>query len=494
MKVASMGRNQPDTADAPVPMPPGRRASPVLVEGPIARTLIMFSLPILGSSILQSLNASINAIWIGRLIGPEGLSASANANSLMFFLMSVGLGLGMASTILIGQGLGRRDIEQAKRTVGTTFVFFMILSLLIGVGGFLAAPDLLGAMRTPPEVLPLAAAYLKVIFLALPSIYLYTFVMMALRGAGDARTPFIFLAFSAVLDVGLNPILIRGMGPIPPLGIAGSALATLISQWVGLIAMILWLYRIRHFLRLTRQEFRYLRLDGEILRALVAKGIPMGLQMIVMSSSMLAMISLVNRYGALTVAAYGACFQLWSYIQMPAMAVGTAVSSMAAQNVGARRWDRVGRVAGIGVLYNILLTGSLVLLVTLIDRPAFGLFLGSDSPSVDIARHIHSVASWSFVLFGIAFVLSSVVRATGAVIPPLIILFTAMWLVRLPFAWLMTPRLGADAIWWSFPLGSSTSMILTLAYYRFGRWKEARMLEHSLAPLPEPVGVPATAE
>jgi putative MATE family efflux protein len=462
-----------------------KRASPVLVEGPIAHTLLMFSLPILGSSVLQSLNASINAIWIGRLIGANGLSAAANANSLMFFLMSLGFGLGMAATILIGQSLGGGDMAQAKRTVGTTFVFFTLLSLAIGIGGFIAAPHLLRAMRTPPEVLPLAAAYLRVIFLALPSVYLYTFVMMALRGAGDSRTPFIFLAFSAVLDVGLNPVLILGLGPAPALGIAGSALATLIAQWIGLAALILWLYRTRHFLRLTRAELGYLRLDPEILRALVAKGIPMGLQMIVMSSSMLVMISLVNRYGALTVAAYGACFQLWNYIQMPAMAVGTAVSSMAAQNVGARRWDRVTRVAGIGVLYNVLLTGSLVLLVTLVDRGAFGLFLGGDSPAVDIARHIHAVASWSFVLFGISFVLASVVRATGAVIPPLIILFCAMWLVRLPFAWIMTPALGPDAIWWSFPMGSGTSVILTLAYYRFGRWKQAKMLEHSLAPLPE---------
>jgi putative MATE family efflux protein len=458
--------------------PPGKRVRPVLTEGPIARTLIMFSLPILGSSILQSLNASINAIWIGRLIGANGLSAAANANSIMFFLMSVGFGLGLAATILVGQGLGARNLGQVKRTVGTTLVFFTVLSLVIGMGGFVAAPAMLAAMRTPPDVLELAAAYLRVIFLALPAIYLYTFVMMALRGAGDARTPFVFLAISAVLDVGLNPILIRGMGPIPALGIAGSALATLISQWIGLIALIFWLYASRNLLRLTRGEFHYLRLDGEILRALIAKGLPMGLQMIVMSSSMLAMISLVNRYGAMTVAAYGACFQLWSYIQMPAMAVGTAVSSMVAQNVGARRWDRVSRIAGTGVLYNVLLTGALVLIVTVIDRSAFALFLGSDSPAVDIARHIHTVASWSFILFGVAFVLSSVVRATGAVVPPLIFLFIAMWLVRLPFAWALTPRLGADAIWWSFSAGSATSLLLLLAYYRFGGWKKARMLEH----------------
>jgi putative MATE family efflux protein len=465
-----------DRRDA-VAAPSQRRVTPMLTEGPIAKTLILFSLPILGSSVLQSLNASINAVWIGRLIGANGLSASANANSLMFFLISVGIGLGLAATILVGQGLGARDLPQVKRTVGTTLVFFIVLSLVTGTVGFLAAPAMLAAMRTPPEVLDLASAYLRVIFLALPAIYLYTFVSMALRGAGDARTPFVFLAISAVLDVGLNPILIRGFGPIPALGIAGSALATLLSQWIGLVALVVWLYRSGSILTLGRGELRYLRLDGEILKALIVKGLPMGLQMIVMSSSMLAMISLVNRHGALTVAAYGACFQLWSYIQMPAMAVGTAVSSMAAQNVGARKWDRVGRVAGIGVLYNVLLTGALVLFVTVIDRAAFALFLGDGSPAVDIARHIHLIASWSFILFGVAFVLSSVVRATGAVVPPLIFLFIAMWVVRLPFAALLSPRLGADAIWWSFPMGSAVSMLLLLAYYRFGGWRKARMLE-----------------
>jgi putative MATE family efflux protein len=444
--------------------------------------LILFSLPILGSSILQSLNASINAIWIGQMIGPSGLSAGSIANSMLFFLISVGFGMGMAATILIAQGLGARDTVAVKRTVGTSFVFFTLLSLGIGALGFLGAPFLLRMLRTPPDVLPLASAYLRVIFLALPSIYLYTFVMQALRGAGDARTPFVFLLFSAALDVGLNPVFIGGLGPIPALGIAGSALATLLSQWIGLIALVGWLYHRKHFLRITSGELRYLRLDMDILRALVRKGLPMGVQMIVMSSSMLGMISLVNHYGSMTVAAYGACFQLWNYIQMPAMAVGMACSAMAAQNVGARSWDRVGRIAWIGVLYNILLTGSMVLLVTLIDRHAFSLFLGGDGPGVDIARHIHFIASWSFILFGAGFVLSSVVRATGAVMPPLVIMFIAMWMVRLPFAALMSRVWGAEAIWWSFPLGSGVSTLLLYAYYRFGGWKQAKMVEHASMP------------
>ncbi len=467
----------------------GGRNHALLVEGPILRTLVLFSLPILASSVLQSLNGSINAIWIGRLIGANALSASANATTLLFFLLAAGLGLGLAASILVAQGVGARNMDLVKRTIGTTLSFFILVSVVIGTAGIVETLPMLTAMGTPPEALPLASAYLQIIFLALPGLYLFTLAMMLLRGAGDARTPFIFMLIAAVLDVGLNPVLIQGLGPIPAMGIAGSAWATLIAQWASLLGLIAWMYRSRHFLTLRRNELHYLKLDSAILRSLVTKGVPMGLQMIVMSSSMILMISMVNRFGALTVAAYGACFQLWSYIQMPSFAVSGAVSSMAAQNVGAGRWDRVGRIALWGVVYNSFVTGGLVLLVTLIDRRAFTMFLGSESGAVAIARHIHAFASWSFILFGVSMVLSGVVRATGAVIAPLIILFVAMWLVRGPFAWLLIPSMGANAIWLSFPVGSLVSMLLTIAYYRFGNWRQAHMIASAPArgdaPLPE---------
>lgn len=454
----------------------GERGAASLVEGPIGRTLLLFSLPILAGTVLQSLNASINAAWIGHLLGEQALTASANANSVMFFLLSLCFGLGLAASILVAQSLGARNLDEAKRTFGTGFIFFGVVSGVMAGVGIVAAPRMLIEMRTPPDALPLAAAYLRVIFAAMPGIYLYTLVTMALRGAGDSRTPFVFLMVLAILDVGLNPVLITGLGGLPALGIAGSALATLIAQYVALGGLILWLYLSRSPLRLAGEERKYLRLDPAILRTLIVKGVPMGLQLIVLSSSMIVMISIVNRYGSQTVAAYGACFQLWNYIQMPAFAVGSAVSAMAAQNVGARRWDRVGRIAAGGVLYNVLLTGALVLLVTLVDRQAFALFLGSDAVANAIARHIHLIVSWSFVLFGVSFVLASVVRSTGAVVPPLVILFVAMWVVRIPLANMLEPMLGADGIWWSFPAGSLTSLVLTWVYYRFGRWRQARML------------------
>ena len=178
--------------------------------------------------------------------------------------------------------------------------------------------------------------------------YFFMFMQMAQRGAGDSTTPFWFLALAIVFDITLNPLLIRGIGPFPRMGIAGSATATLIGQGVSLTCLIVYLYRTRSILTLWPGEFRLLRPDLGILRSLTTRGLPMGLQMFIMSGAAVVMISFVNGFGALTSAAYAISSIVWVYLQMPTMAIGASVSSMAAQNVGARRWDRVAQVARAG--------------------------------------------------------------------------------------------------------------------------------------------------
>lgn len=447
-----------------------------LTTGPIGRTLLLFSLPVLGSNILQSLNASINSIWVGHHLGEAALTATSNANILLFFLLGVVFGTSMANTIMVGQAIGSGDAQAARRVVGTSAVFFVLLSVAAAAIGYVFTPAILQAMGTPADATPLAIRYLRIIFLALPFMYFYNFVMMTLRGAGDSRTPFYFMLLSVVLDVVLNPILIFGIGPLPALHIAGSALATLISQLVALAAMLWVLYRRRHFLALGRGELAFLRPDPAILKALLIKGIPMGLQMVVISSSAIVMMAMVNRYGSETAAAYGVASQLWTYVQMPALAVGASVSSMVAQNIGARRWDRVGQITRTGLVFNVLMTGALVGLIYLFNRHSLGLFLPDEGGAIEIAQHINAVVLWSFVLFGFSIVLFGTVRATGAVMVPLVVLFVSMWLVRVPFAWGLGDRYGADAIWWSFPLGSMISLALAAAYYRYGSWRASHVL------------------
>jgi len=480
-----MSATDPELAMSTTP-----RSSHALTQGAIGKTLVAFSLPILAGNVLQSLNGSVNAIWVGHGLGEAALAATSNANTILFFLLGAMFGVGMAATILVGQSMGANNLDQAKRVIGTSLMFFVVISVVIAGIGLLATERMMIWLHTPEESQPLAVAYLRIIFLGLPFLYLLSFVGMALRGAGDARTPFVFLALNVLLDIALNPLFIFGWGPVPRMGIAGSATATLVAQAVTLAALLAWLYRSKHFLRIQRGEGHYLRVDPVILRALFLKGIPMGLQMIVMSTSMLVLISLVNQFGAHTTAAYGACFQLWNYIQMPSIAIGMAAASMAAQNVGAGLWERVNRIAMAGVGFNFVTTGTLVTLIYLFNRGALNLFLPGTGGAIEIAQHINAIVVWSFVFFGVSFVLAGVVRSTGAVIPPLIILFVALWGVRIPFAYGLVEAWGADAIWWSFPLGSLVSMLLSSSYYRFGNWRNARML----GPVPVAARAAAAAE
>jgi putative MATE family efflux protein len=447
-----------------------------LTQGSIGPTLLIFALPTLASSILQSLNGTINAIWVGRFIGEGALAATSNANMVMFLLTAFVFGFGMASTILIGQAWGRKDIAGARRVFGTAGGGMILVTIIVAIAGYFLSGSILRLLGTPGDAAPLALAYLQVIFLAMPALLLLTMLMMALRGAGDSVTPLWFMIVAVVLDSGLNPVFILGLGPAPRMGIAGSATATLIANYTALLSLIAYIYVKDLPLRLRGKELRYLRCDLSILKTIVVKGLPMGIQMIVISLSALALVGMVNREGVDTTAAFGVALQLWTYVQMPAMAVGAAVSAMAAQNIGAGQWDRVGAITRVGIVQSLLITGALIIVMTLADRAVLSLFMGSDSPALPIARHIHVLATWNFLLFGVMMVLFATVRANGAVWAPLIILAIGLVPVRFGYIFATYGWLGADAIWTSFPVTSLINVVLAAAYYLQGGWKKARML------------------
>ncbi|WP_083276998.1 MATE family efflux transporter [Sphingobium phenoxybenzoativorans] len=454
----------------------GGSSRPDLTVGPIGKTLLMFTVPTLASNILQSLNGSINAVWVGRFLGENALAATANANIIMFLMFSIIFGFGMAATVLIGQAVGARDIDSARRAFGSAVGFCFCLSMIVAIGGWIGAPALLKILATPAPAYPLALDYIRVIFVAMPATFLGVMMMMGLRGAGDSVTPLRFMILSVLLDAGLNPLFILGLGPIPAMGIAGSAAATAFAGFVSFIALVFYMYRKDLPLRLRGPELAYLRPELAQLKVLAGKGLPMGLQMIVMSASGLVMIGLVNREGLLITAAYGAAQQLWTYLQMPAMAIGAGVSAMAAQNIGAGRWDRVSRITGSGLLFNLVITGGMIIILLLFDRPALALFLGGHSPAIDAARHMQYLASWSFLLFGMTMVLFGTMRANGVVVGPLIILLIALYPVRLGFYHWMYPMIGADALWISFPVGSLISFALAGALYMHGGWRKVRLV------------------
>jgi len=444
-----------------------------LTQGPILKTLLLFSLPMLLSNVLQTLNGSVNAIWVGRLIGESALAATANANVIMFLLYAAVFGFGMATTVRVGQHFGARDVDAARMTFGSGTGFCFALSLFVAGLGWIFAADLLDTLGTPDASKLEALAYLRVIFITIPFGGINMMVSMAMRGAGDSKTPMYAMILTVVIDAIFNPLLIMGIGPFPQLGIAGSALATACANIAGMVYQIWRIYGQDLPMRLRGAELGYVLPRKNELRYIVTKGLPMGAQMLLVSSAGLIMVGLVNREGLNAAAAYGASLQLWNYLQMPAFAISTAVSAMVAQSLGAGDHSRVGKVTLMGMGTNLALSVLLAALIVGFDRPLLTLFLGSGSPALPVAEHIQLICTTSFVIVSITMILTGTMRAYGAVVAPLVIMFLGLYPGRLGFYFVSRPMLDSEAVWWAYPVGSVLTVALTLGYYRFGKWRDA---------------------
>ncbi|MDY6947894.1 MAG: MATE family efflux transporter, partial [Pseudomonadota bacterium] len=376
-----------------------------------------------------------------------------------------------AATILVGQCLGAGNVPEAKRAVTSGAGLFVILSVCMSIAGLVLAEPMLSAMKTTPESLALAVSYIQVMFLALPVIYVYIYFICILLGAGDSKTPLWSMALTAIVSAILNPIFIFGGGPLSPMGIGGSALAVLVSQAVSLAVLVWNLYHRRHPLCFYKNDAASLRVDWPIVSILLRKGVPIGAQVFVVAFSGVVMMAYVNRFGVETTAAYGASIQLWTYIQLPGLAISTAVSAMVAQSVGARNWKRVRKTTQLAVTGCALVTGLAVLLVYAMGSHAYRLFLPENSSSLEIASHLNKVALWSLIFVMVAVVLFGVMRATGVVMAPLLIHCVSLFGVRFPLAALLIDSWQADAIWWSFSISCAVDLVLATLYYRYGNWR-----------------------
>ncbi|MCB2048211.1 MAG: MATE family efflux transporter [Novosphingobium sp.] len=441
------------------------------IVGPILKTLVLFSLPTLGTNLLQSFGMTANAIWIGQLLGEDALAATASANMIMFLAFTAVWGFSLATNVKMGQFFGARDVVSARRSFGTGIGFCVGLSLIVAVAGWIFTEEVLTLLSTPVQIRQFAADYLRITFISMPFSTFSMLIAVGLRSVGDAKTPFYAMILTSVIGTALNPFLILGIGPFPELGITGSALTMTLANFIGALAMIAWIYWRDLPLRLRGSEFAFLLTERDELKYVITKGVPMGAMMVITSSATLVMLGLVNREGALTAAAYGAMIQVWNYIQMPAMAVSITVSAMAAQNIGAGRHDRVAQTVAAGLGVSAALTISLFVILIALADIILSLFLGKGSSAIPLAEHIQLVTSWAYIFNGLMMIMVGVLRSYGVVVISLVISALSLYAGRLAFYFLLYPAIGAEALWLSFDFGAAMALVLTWLAYSRGKWR-----------------------
>ena len=446
------------------------------ISGPITPTLALFALPLLATNLLHSLAGTWGAIWVGQVLGANALTAVATANVIMMMVMGAAMGIGTAAAVAIGQSLGAGDLQAVKRVVGGAVIFVIGFSLVMAIAGWLLTPALVSWMGTPEPAYEFAVTHLRYTCLTMPSIFTYLVMMMMMRGAGDSRTPFKFTLLWIALSVLLGPLLLQGSFGLPQLGIAGLGIANLLGNATALCALVIYIYVKRMPIALHGDDIRHLRPDPVLLGLLARRGVPMAMETLVVQGSYFALLALVNSYGAATAAAYSGAAQLWIYVQMPSTALAPSMSAMAAMNIGASKWGRVEKIALRGCLMGLAISTCATAAIYALGDAPLRLFIPEGGEVLEKAWYINTHALWGWIALSASMGLFGVMRANGAMLAPMLIFAATMWGIRVPFAVLLRPLLGEDAIWWSFPFGSIFSAAIAWAYYCWGGWRRQALM------------------
>lgn len=432
-------------------------------EGNIFKQLLIFSAPIILTNLLQISYQFIDSLWVGNLIGADALGAVALSGTVVFTVLSFVIGLNNAALTILSQQKGRGSEAGLRRYLNAFVVLLSVMSVALGVVGFLCSEWILRMLGTPDTMLPMAASYLKINFIGILFLFGYNFIGTVLRSIGDSKTPLYFVLTAVVLNTVLDPLFIAGFG----WGIEGAAYATIFSQGVAFASGAIYTIR-RKLVPFTKPHIPAKKEVLDILRL----GIPAGLQMSVISAGVMAIMSVVASFGPAVVAGYGAAQRLDSLIMLPAQALGTAVNSMAGQNIGAGKWDRVHRITFYGFVYSTGIMLVFVLGIVLFASYGIRLFIQEPEAARFGSEYLKMIAFF-YPFLGINFILNGAVRAAGAMFQVLILNIISFWVLRYPVTYLFAHMFGEKGI--AFGIGTSfvVSSVLAFLYYKFGKWRRA---------------------
>jgi putative MATE family efflux protein len=431
-------------------------------------------------NLLQALYNTVDSFWVGRFLGPEALGAVSVGFPIIFALVSIVAGLAVAATVLVSQYYGARQMDSVKRTIGNTLVILGLSSVAISIPGVLFARRILRLINTPPQVMEMAAQYLQVFIAGLIFMFLYNALSSIMRGLGDSRTPLVFLFYTTMINIALDPLMIFGIGPLPAMGVAGAAFATVIAQAISVALLFRHLSRVTNLLPRTRDQWRP---DWQLTVTTFRIGLPAGAQQLMVSLGGLVITSIINTFGATTVAAFGAASRLDQFAFMPAMSTGLAVSSLVGQNIGAGKHDRVRDVVRSGLM----LTGGIAAVISLVVMAAPKLLLGvftADTMVLGAGATYLRIVAFSYVPLSLMFAVNGALRGAGDTMPTMLTTVIALWAVRVPLARTLSsiPSLGVKGVWIAAAVSPLVGFLVSYIYYRTGRWKTKAVVKRSQYP------------
>jgi putative MATE family efflux protein len=424
--------------------------------------------PVFLARALHTLYGVADTVWVGRL-GAEAVAAVSTGFFASWALIGVGTMLVAGVTGLVSQAVGAGRDEEAARVVSTGLILAAVTGVAVAAIGWFGAPLLFRALFDDPQVVALGSTYLSMISLAAPAMYAVFVVEATYRSCGDSRTPMLITLTGTALNVVLDPLLILGVGPLPQLGVAGAAAATLLGESASLALAAALTLRGRFPLRLAGAgaSFSALR-AGQILRI----GFPETVIDVLFSSVYLLLAHITGSFGAAATAALGIVNRLESVTYLTAAAIGMAVAAMVGQNLGARQPGRAEASARSGGVVVTGVAGVLTVVFLVAPHPVVALFTRDPAVAEQAALFLRIVAV-SQVFMGWELVYGQAFVGAGDTLPPMVI-SVGISLARIPLAWWLAfhTAAGTAVIWWTISLTGILRGVLLVAWFRRGRWKE----------------------
>lgn len=421
-------------------------------------------------NIFQQLYNVVDTIIVGRVLGDRALAAVGANFPFIFALISFVVGIAIGATIIIAQYFGAKQMENMKRTIDTLYIFMFFASIIITFVGIWSSKYIFMLIDLPPDVAPLAIEYFNVYAIGFIFFFGFQGTSAILRGVGDSKTPVYFLVVSTMLNIALDLLFVIVFG----WGITGVAAATVISQACAFFAIIWYLNRFHSIIDFSPLKMRF---DMSIFKKTLRIGLPTGFQQTFVALGFLALYRIVSVFGTPTIAAYSIAMRIDSFAVMPAMNFSAAISTFVGQNIGANKFERIGK----GLKSTLLMINSISLTVTIFAvifaGPLFSLFTDSKEV-VEIGKQYIYIVTPFYIIFSTMFILNGVLRGAGDTLIPMIITLLALWAIRLPTSWLLSDEIGANGIWWGIPIAWIFGVIFAYIYYLSGRWKKKSVVKH----------------
>ena len=431
-----------------------------MTEGPLLSRILSFSGPLILTGILQLLYNAADVIVVGNYAGHEALAAVSSTGALINLLVNVFMGLGVGASVVIARYFGARDVVAMRKAEHTAMTLALFMGVGVGIFGFFMAKPLLQVMDSPPDVIDGAALYVRIYFLGMPANMLYNFGAATMRAVGDTRRPMAYLMISGLVNVLLNLLLVI----VFHMDVAGVAIATVASQVVSMVLVLLCLLRTRGAIQLNLRECR---IDRRSLKEIIRIGLPAGLQGSLFSISNVLIQSSVNSFGSLVVAGNGVACNVEGFVYTAMNAQHQADMTFASQNYGAGKPERVKRTMWccLGIVTAVGL--GMGFLILLFGRPLLGLY-NSEEQVIFNGMIRMSIIMPTYFLCGLMDVMVGHLRGIGYSVMPMIVSLTGVCLLRI--VWILTIFAQAHdltVLYMSYPVSWLVTFVIHFLCYMF---------------------------